>query len=69
MWDNFNSFIAFLFASGIIINYSSGFIADPKKNNISEKRKHFSNFMFNLGLTMFWSSIILVFISAWFTNK
>ena len=69
MWDYFKWFLALLFGGGIIINYMSGFIADPRKDNISEKRKRIADFMFNLGLTMFWSAIILVFLSAWWANR
>ena len=61
--------LSFLWVGGLIFTFSAGFIADPKKNDVSEKRKKIANFVFNLGNIMIWGTIILVFVSAWLTRE
>lgn len=56
--------LGFLFFGGLLATYSSGFVADPKKDNIKENRKKIGEILFNVGNIMIWASIILLFVSA-----
>lgn len=56
--------LSFLWVGGLIFTFSAGFIADPQKKDVSEKKKKIANFVFYLGNIMIWGTIILIFISA-----
>lgn len=66
--DGILKLLGFMFFGGVLATYSSGFFADPQKDNISENRKKIGEMLFNVGNIMIWASIIILFVSAAVSN-